>query len=235
MPKDILSHDLPGYTALKEKQRRLRADFPSNMGLRVHRAISWIGRAEKDQSDHDAAFIFYWIAFNSAYADEERLERNGSGERAHFREFFERLIEHDEEQRIYRVIWKRFQGPIRDLLENRYVFSPFWSHQNGIPGYEDWERRFLASARVFVRAIHERDTVTILSLVFDRLYLLRNQMLHGGTTWSSSANRDQVESGAAILAALVPVFADLMLDHPDEDWGSPFYPVVDASSTGVFR
>ena len=34
------------HTNLKAKQRALRADFPETMGLRVHRSISWIGRAE---------------------------------------------------------------------------------------------------------------------------------------------------------------------------------------------
>ena len=38
------------------------------MGLRVHRAISWIGRAEVCGTDADAKFIFLWIAFNAAYA-----------------------------------------------------------------------------------------------------------------------------------------------------------------------
>jgi len=228
MPRDTNIPSDHSFQSLKHKQRSLRADFRTNMGLRVHRAISWIRRAEQAEGDPDAVFVFYWIAFNSAYADEERLARSGGGERAHYCEFFERLIALDAEQRIYQVIWARFHGPIRRLLENRYVFSPFWSHLNGVPGYEDWERRFVSSARVFARAIDERDTAKVLSLVFDRLYLLRNQMLHGGTTWNSSTNRDQVESGAAILAALVPVFVDLMLDFPNEDWGKPFYPVVDS-------
>ena len=39
-----------------------------NLGLRVHRAISWIERAEQESDDADAALVFYWIAFNSAYA-----------------------------------------------------------------------------------------------------------------------------------------------------------------------
>ena len=32
------------------------------MGLRVHRSISWIGRAE-DATDDDGRFIFLWIGF----------------------------------------------------------------------------------------------------------------------------------------------------------------------------
>ena len=39
-----------------------------------------------------------------------------------------------------------------------------------------------------------KDTPTILN-VNDRLYTLRNQMLHGGATWNSNVNRDQVTNG----------------------------------------
>lgn len=68
--KTILTH-----AELKTKQRAIREDFPETMGLRVHRAISWIGRAEACGTDDDAKFIFLWIAFNAAYADERPLPR----------------------------------------------------------------------------------------------------------------------------------------------------------------
>jgi hypothetical protein len=55
---------------------------------------------------------------------------------------------------------------------------------------------------------------------------LRNQVVHGGATWNSKVNRDQLRDGAAILATLLPIFIDLMLDHPEIEWGLPFYPVV---------
>ena len=51
--KDALDH-----AALKTKQRAIRAGFPETMGLRAHRAISWIGRAEACGDDDDARFIF---------------------------------------------------------------------------------------------------------------------------------------------------------------------------------
>ena len=67
----------------------------------------------------------------------------------------------------------------------------------------------------------------ILVLLFDRLYVLRNQILHGGATWNSSVNRSQVRDGAAIMGFLVPAFVKVMMDHPDEPWGKNYYPVVD--------
>ncbi|MBS0124496.1 HEPN domain-containing protein [Thetidibacter halocola] len=214
------------FVTLKEKQRAIRAGFPQTMGLRVHRAISWIGRAEACGEDHDARFIFLWIAFNAAYADEREFLSAPVPERDAFRDFFGRLTALDAERRIYKAVWQRFSGPVRLLLENRYVFNPFWQHHNGIAGCEDWEDRFRLSARTFARAFQDGDSVRVLSLVFDRLYVLRNQLVHGGATWNSAVNRAQVRDGAAILGFLMPIFVDLMMDHPQEDWGQPFYPVV---------
>lgn len=222
MPQTIQSR----FEELKVKQRELRSAFPEAVGLRVHRAISWIGRAEQEADDLDAAFIFWWIAFNAAYAAEAPASVLGS-ERSNFAAFFEKLIGLDAENRIYREIWTRFAGPVRLLLDNKFVFQPFWSHQNGVEGYDDWEDRFARGRDVLHKALARKDSKLILSTLFDRLYVLRNQLLHGGATWNSSVNRGQVRDGAHILASLVPIFVDLMLDNPGLDWGAPYYPVLD--------
>lgn len=220
---------MPGpltFKMLKDKQRAIREGFPDTMGLRVHRAISWIGRANDCGDDADARFIFHWIAFNAAYADEREFQSMPQGERSAFLDFFTKLVALDSERRIYNAVWQRFSGPVRLLLENRYVFNPFWQHHNGIGGYEDWQSRFTASSRAFANAFQGGDSARVLTFVFDRLYVLRNQLVHGGSTWNSGVNRAQVRDGAAILDFLLPVFVDLMMDNPQEDWGQPFYPVV---------
>ena len=217
------------HARLKARQRSLRAGFPDTMGLRVHRSLSWLGRAEA-AADADARFIFLWIAFNAAYADEEEVSGVAPGERAAFAGFFHKVVALDAGQRIYESIWQNFAGPIRVLLANRFVFHPFWQHHNGAEGYADWERRFRDSRRRFLRAFQARDTVRVLGFVFDRLYVLRNQLVHGGATWNSRINRGQVGDGAAILAALMPVFLEVMMDHPGEDWGRPFYPALDSGA-----
>ncbi|WP_200832586.1 HEPN domain-containing protein [Candidatus Halocynthiibacter alkanivorans] len=215
------------HTELKAKQREIRDGFPETMGLRVHRAISWIGRSEASHEDHDVRFVFLWIAFNAAYAGESEFRSIARGERSTFADFFNNIVALDGEQRIYKSIWQSFSGPIRMLMQNRYVFNPFWQHHNGIDGYDDWEERFRTSAHSFAQALQSQNTARTLSFVFDRLYVLRNQLVHGGSTWNSAVNREQVRDGAAILGFLMPVFIDIMMDHPDEDWGKPFYPVVE--------
>jgi hypothetical protein len=56
--------------------------------------------------------------------------------------------------------------------------------------------------------------------------VLRNQLVHGGATWNSGVNRQQVKDGAAILGTLLPLLLDLMITHPAQDHGEILYPVV---------
>ena len=196
-----------------------------SLGLRVHRAISWIGRAENETDDADAAFVFYWIAFNSAYA-RDILETHDVGERTRFGEYFRTLVNLDTDRRIFDAVWRTFAGPIRVLLDNQYAFQPFWNNRNGVPGFEGWEASFEASKRGARLALADSDTGTVLSILFDRLYVLRNQIIHGGATWNSSQNRDQVRDGARIVGFLIPVFIDVMMDNLNHDWGPPYYSIV---------
>ena len=199
--------------------------LPDALQLRIHRALSWIGRAEKEAEDDDAAFIFYWIAFNAVYAEDSQ-EAERASERRSFREYFSKIVGLDKDNVVYDAIWERFSHEIRVFLNNRYVFEPFWKFHNGVSGYDEWEDSFDRSKRAAGFALARQDTSAILSILFDRLYVLRNQLVHGGATWRSSVNRDQVRDGRRIVAFLVPRFVQIMVANPQEPWGAPYYPVV---------
>lgn len=49
--------------------------------------------------------------------------------------------------------------------------------------------------------------------------MLRNQILHGGATYASKLNRDQVNDGCQLLGAIVPLVIDLMMATGTEVWG----------------
>ena len=212
------------FEDLQAEWERLEDQLAGPLGLRVHRTLSWLERAEKERGDPDAAFIFYWIAFNAAYA-QDRPRPLESTARDHFADFFGTIMTLDSHQAIYDAIWVRFSGPIRLLLDNKFVFQPFWNHHAG-RGSENWEQSFERSKRRVHQALAARDSGAILSTLFDRLYVLRIQLMHGGASWRSSVNRDQVRDGARIMAFLVPIFVGLMMSRPDVDWGPPDYPVV---------
>ena len=66
----------------------------------------------------------------------------------------------------------------------------------------------------------------MLSIVFKRLYTLRNQIVHGGSTYNSQANRDQMRDAVSILGDFVPAIIEIMLDNAESYWGEACYPVV---------
>jgi hypothetical protein len=213
------------YAILKKKHRELRHGFPESVSLRVHRSLSWLQRAEQEISDPDVKFVLLWIGFNAAYAGD--VGGQVDSERGTFATFFGALVSLDRQRRLYDLVWARFPHEIRLLLDNKYVFSPFWAHQNGAEGYENWPDRLEASKRAVAAALRANDTVRILSILFDRLYILRNQLVHGGATWGGGVNRDQVRDGAALLHGMLPIFVDLIMDFPNREWGRPYYPVVE--------
>ena len=194
--------------------------------LRTYRAIRWWERAEREHEagDLDVAFLLYWIAFNAAYAREVSWKSSGGGgERADFEDYFAALLTLDPRNTIYETTFENYYGPVSDILDNEYLFSPFWKHADGRPGYSEWRKWFDGVKHLVRRAIEEQNTSRILNFLFDRLYTLRNQLVHGGATWDSERNRDSVEDGVRVLRLLLPRFLEVMLDHPDEEWEPPYY------------
>jgi hypothetical protein len=214
------------YETLNRKQRQFRHLFPESLTLRTHRALSWLHRAEQELDDHDARFVFLWISFNSAYANEIQ-DRTKFSERRIQLNFLHRLIASDEERLLYNAVWHHFPESIRLLIGNRHVFQPFWDFQNGRIAEDDWQEQFARKKAAATRALGRMDTSKVLAIVFERLYVLRNQLVHGGSTWNGTINRSQVQGGANILAFLVPIVILLMIEHPEKHWGDPCYPVVE--------
>lgn len=210
------------HKPLKEKQRQLREGFTTGLTLRTHRALSWYGRAEQETDDNDVRFILSWIGFNALYAGDLHVGFT----RSNIENFFKVLVDMDPDRRIYNLVWSRFSQEIRTLLNNQYVFGPYWDHLNGREGFDNWRERFDKSRSEINQALSDRNTPRVLSLMFDRLYVLRNQLVHGGATWDGKVNRDQVRDGASVMMCLLPLFIDIMMDNQQRDWDVPYYPVV---------
>ena len=198
--------------------------------LRMHRALSWLQRAVDEKTDDDVAFMCLWIAFNAAYAQDNGGHTDNASERQTFRSFVAEACRLDIDKALPALVWQVFPGPIRVLLDNQYLFQPFWEALNNpcadgsTPTH--WREAF-DEARVRVhRALAQQDTERVLYEVFVRLYTLRNQLMHGGSTWNSSVNRTQVRDGRDLLARVLPVMLGVMMDNPARFEGKPFYPVV---------
>ena len=215
------------YQTLKTRQRAERESHSENLGLRVHRALSWLDRAEQAEGDQDAQFIFLWIAFNAAYANEID-DHHRFTEQETFRNFIDRLCDLDSNNNLSNLVWTEFTSSIRVLLANKFVFQPFWDFHNKKKSEQEWQDDFKTANAFANKALGHKNTSAVLSVIFSRLYTLRNQTLHGGSTWNSAVNRDQLRDAVAFLGKFVPYIIEIMMSNANQVWGEPCYPVIDA-------
>lgn len=208
--------------ALKERHREIRDGQPEALRLRIHRALSWLTRSELEPDDLDARFVLQWIALNAAYAREFGRDET---ERDRVRGFIETLVKLDGQKHLHQALFQQFSGPIRTLIDNKFTFEPFWTAMRTHDSSCRWEVSFANGKKAALAAVMHGDTAKVLGLVFDRLYVLRNQLVHGGATWNSQVNRAQISDGTAILGALVPLILTIMMEYP-QDYGDVLYPVV---------
>lgn len=209
-------------STLKRKLKE-HNDASDEFKIRIHRAISWLSCAEKQSNDADIKFLSLWIGFNSCYGM-DLTEKYQKTEREKFRKFIATLVKNDHEGRIAKLIWNKFSGPIQMLINNAYVFKTFWDYHRGEAS--EWEFAHRKSVTEATKYLSNNNTEGLLEIILDRLYVLRNQVMHGGATYKSKVNRSQIVDGTRILEALIPIVIDIMLQNQNEDWGRILYPVI---------
>ncbi|BCB42490.1 hypothetical protein VagYM19_16180 [Vibrio alginolyticus] len=212
------------YQVLKERHRQERDTYPQALSLRVHRALSWLNKAEMCD-DHDSRYIFLWIAFNAAYAQDFEYKID-FGERGLYQEFLTKIVALDHGNKLSELVWSQYSSSIRLILGNEFILQSFWKYQSGDITEEQWKKDLSQAKAIANKALSGGDTVTVLSVVFSRLYTLRNQLIHGGATYNSSANREQIRDCTALLENVVPTIIGIMMDGADELWGDAVYPLV---------
>nr|WP_269135255.1 HEPN domain-containing protein [Vibrio cincinnatiensis] len=214
------------HQQLKERHRRERDSYPQALSLRVHRALSWLNKAEQCE-DYDSQFIFLWIAFNAAYAQDFDSTQNFC-ERGLYQEFLAKIVNLDTSKKLSEIVWSQYSTSIRLILNNEYIFQAFWKFQARQITQEQWKQDQSKAKTAANSALASGDTTTVLSILFSRLYTLRNQLLHGGTTYNSLANREQLRDCTSLLSSIVPVVIEVMMDGTGQIWGDAIYPLLEA-------
>lgn len=207
---------------------------------RLRRAKSWL-ELSKNSKSADEKFIFLWIAFKAAYGTElphsDENDPRERRERKRFTDFVNKIVEYDRKETIKKTFetFKNSDNPIRPILklkDNEYIFRPFWDWviQDELP--EDyWRSKLENKNQKLDEAWNNRDVSFILRDTLERLYVLRNQIFHGGTTFEKSWGRHQVRNGSDIMKVLMElvmkIMEDVIKEDPDSDaWGRLDYPRV---------
>lgn len=206
-----------------KRKLKSKSDLPEELNIRLHRAISWLKCAEDQHKNPDLVYLSLWISFNALYA-RDLAATDLKPEREKFRMFIQTLVNKDDENRIYNLLWEKFSGPVMALIHNEFLFRTFWDFQRGEIG--EWKKAFDRSIADASKSLSKQNIPALLEIVLDRLYTLRNQLMHGGATYKSKINRTQLRDGINMLTVLVPIIIDLMMQDPEEDWGRILYPVI---------
>ena len=235
------SKDVPQRQHNKDRMRRAKSWL-----ARANRAVSEGEKAGADADDTGFAcerFMFLWISFNAAYGyemeeDQKHAvyseEKGKFTEKKKFTKFLDEIVRQDRKRIIHNILWERYPGPVQDLLENKYVFRPFWESIRGSSSGGGWKQKFEGDKRRSFRELANGNVERVLEIVFWRLYELRNQIFHGGATFAEGWGQDQITNGSRIMADLVPVILDIMDTHIAENpdtkvWGKVAYPRINES------
>ena len=77
-----------------------------------------------------------------------------------------------------------------------------------------WEELFNKANKRVEYALKDQNSHVIISVLMERLYVLRNQLIHGGATWNGTKNRDQVLMGNNISRDFIPLLVENTAKEP---------------------
>ena len=228
----LSNEDQAGQPKSRIQQLKIKHKFfanDENLETRRRRCFSWLEQAEKEigARKFDEAFIFCWIAFNAAYSV-NTFEARESFVMDTIKHYIKRLIELDDRQSIAQEIFDNQNRwtQIEAILDNQYIIDLYWKAEREDYSGESWQAYFSRKNNQIGRAYRSRNPGPVLEELFSRLYVLRNQLMHGGATYQGDVNRLQVEYGAVIVYWLLPIFLDIMFSNPHVDWGPPEFPSI---------
>lgn len=214
-------------TKTNEYYQERKLSFDETFRTRIHRSLSWLRKADSfiEESDLDMKFICLWIAFNAAYGKSLPALDHSCSEKYAFKSFIEKIISLDSVNLLASVVCGKYAMRISFLVENKFTFQKYWDFTKGVEEASDWKRSLSASVKKYNDCRISMDVSTILSIVFDRLYVLRNQLMHGGSSCGSKLNRETIDDAVGFLSDLIPsMLLVMMLNYKkDHDWGELFY------------
>jgi len=208
----------------KERLSIKNPEHPTN--VRFHRACSWLQRSEVlAVEDLDLALLSQWVAFNALYGQWDHAAREPLADLQCWKHFLERMLSLDQENFVVDALVDN-KPLVMSVFDDQFLSRHFWQ--------EPSERRAGQSKKTWFDArtwFVMGNWSLILDRLFDRIYFLRCQLVHGAATHSSSLNRKALRNCTQMMDHLLRAFLLVWCQYgSDEDWGIMCYPPVRAAS-----
>ena len=211
----------------KKTQNKLKRGHDDN-AHRLRRAINWLELAEED-SLGEIRFMLYWISFNALYGQGDKTHNGGERELSTINDFISKIIKSDK-NRVLEYLNER-ENNVNKILRLRQVYKKFWDAMYDPTKWKCWESDFIKDKESAEDAYKNKDASTIVKLLFNRLYVVRNQLMHGSASINIqpsqiSRNKTQVQNGMILLSEFVPIFIYIILHAGGINLGPIPYPRV---------
>ncbi len=203
------------FRLMPNEEREANQSF----SIRIWRGLSWLERAEGFQAvDTEGRFISCWIALNALYGRLDDQHRPWA-DRDALKTFITHIWHLDAHAALRQILGRR-QTAVLNLIEDPYLTIQFWENQSA-PAI----RQAKKDAKDAILAYQKPNRLPIMRLLFDRLYVMRNQVFHGASTKGSKLNRRALQSSATVLMELLLAMLAIMIEQGiSEDWGRVCYP-----------
>lgn len=206
----------------KPQKERLNAEQREHAtNIRFHRACSWLQRCEEIQSEDalDSSLLSLWTAFNALYGQWDGERQEPSPDISCWSHFLERMLELDKDELIQRRL-EEHKRLVITLFDDEYLSRYFW--QDPSDQRAKRVRRSKFEAQTWYA---ELNWLMILERVFERIYLLRCQVVHGASTYNGNLNRTTVRRCVLMLDHFLRTFLEIWAQWgAEEDWGIMCYP-----------
>ena len=173
--------------------------------VRCYRCTSWFKKAadciKSDPGDLDAAFVFYWIAFNALYGQPTDLKKQDErqGDWNDILKFLGLMTKYG---RVFiEPVLRKAKEDGQKIQDNQFLCKQCWVRWN--------EKKLFSKEQRLSELCQERSRDDLCDL-FHRLYVLRNQIFHGCSSDRSAKNRESIAPAVIIMRALVPVFREIV-------------------------
>ncbi|MCX5658366.1 MAG: HEPN domain-containing protein [Planctomycetota bacterium] len=194
-----------------------------NWQIRVHRALSWYKRAVEFPPEHaEARFLYLWIAFNSLYSRWDPQKNAPAHDHDARSDFVRRLVDADPNG-VLPAALNQHRPLVKKILGNAFISPIFWRnpHNSKAHGHATEDANYLE------KNYREHNHLKLLGQTFDRLYVLRGQIVHGASSGGSSLNRTTLRHCQVLLEQVMPVVLHVAIEHGcHDDWPELCYPPV---------
>ncbi len=224
---------------LRKRLDGMKSRLPEDTYVRLYRSLSWLKAAEGAAEGKDAEwrFMTLWISFNALYGGSDFIvsssgdDKKKASEKQMFKRFLGDLIGQNKSG-LLRALLPAYEKFRSHLIDNKYVYYGFWIDQFTARETEKYSRHFNDDREKARRAFSDRNLGVLLALVFERLYVLRNQVFHGAATYKGRVNRPQLDTAVLVMELLVPemlrTVLDMLRNEPEYGrWGRLPYPPLD--------